>query len=138
MIETMTPFLWVKKSIRNLKSENSQEYGQKPRRSCTFMNSASGFLFFPSLPSCQFSVLYCPFSCADIPEIPCQLSAGLSVGLPSSCLLCCIIQSLGPFIVWLIWAATATAAAVIRKLSSGGGGGGFHLLGSTSTPREKC
>jgi hypothetical protein len=26
----------------NLKSENSQDYAQKPQRSCTFMNSASG------------------------------------------------------------------------------------------------
>ncbi len=27
---------------RNLKSENSQVYAQKPQRNCTFMNSASG------------------------------------------------------------------------------------------------
>ncbi len=27
----------------NLKSENSQDYVQKPQRNCTFMNSASGF-----------------------------------------------------------------------------------------------
>jgi hypothetical protein len=27
---------------RNLKSENSQDYAQKPKRNCTFMNSASG------------------------------------------------------------------------------------------------
>ncbi len=27
---------------RNLKSENSQDYAQKPQRKCTFMNSASG------------------------------------------------------------------------------------------------
>jgi hypothetical protein len=26
---------------RNLKSENSQDYAQKPKRNCTFMNSAS-------------------------------------------------------------------------------------------------
>jgi hypothetical protein len=26
----------------NLKSENSQDYAQKPQRNCTFMNSASG------------------------------------------------------------------------------------------------
>jgi hypothetical protein len=26
---------------RNLKTENSQEYDQKPQRNCTFMNSAS-------------------------------------------------------------------------------------------------
>jgi hypothetical protein len=26
----------------NLKSEKSQDYAQKPRRNCTFMNSASG------------------------------------------------------------------------------------------------
>jgi hypothetical protein len=29
----------------NLKSENSQDYAQKPRRNCTFMNSASGLPF---------------------------------------------------------------------------------------------
>jgi hypothetical protein len=28
----------------NLKSENSQDYAQKPQRNCTFMNSASGCL----------------------------------------------------------------------------------------------
>ncbi len=28
----------------NLKSENSQDYAQKPQRNCTFMNSASGYL----------------------------------------------------------------------------------------------
>ncbi len=27
---------------RNLKSENSQDYDQKPQRNCTFMNSTSG------------------------------------------------------------------------------------------------
>jgi hypothetical protein len=27
---------------RNLKSENSQDYAQKPQLNCTFMNSASG------------------------------------------------------------------------------------------------
>jgi hypothetical protein len=27
---------------RNVKSENSQEYAQKPQQNCTFMNSASG------------------------------------------------------------------------------------------------
>jgi hypothetical protein len=27
---------------RNLKSENSQDYTQKPQRNCTFMNSESG------------------------------------------------------------------------------------------------
>jgi hypothetical protein len=27
---------------KNLKSENSQDYAQKPQRNCTFMNSASG------------------------------------------------------------------------------------------------
>jgi hypothetical protein len=31
----------------NLKSENSEDYAQKPERNCTFMNSASG-LVFPS------------------------------------------------------------------------------------------
>ncbi len=28
----------------NLKSENSQDYAQKPQRNCTFMNSASGYM----------------------------------------------------------------------------------------------
>jgi hypothetical protein len=32
----------VKIVYRNLKSENSQDYGQKPQRNCTSMNSASG------------------------------------------------------------------------------------------------
>jgi hypothetical protein len=32
----------LRNPYRNLKSENSQDYARKPRRSCTFMNSASG------------------------------------------------------------------------------------------------
>ncbi len=30
---------------RNLKSENSQDYAQKPQRNCKFMNSASGSIY---------------------------------------------------------------------------------------------
>jgi hypothetical protein len=29
---------------KNLKSDNSQDYAQKPQRNCTFMNSASGVM----------------------------------------------------------------------------------------------
>ncbi len=32
----------LRNSYRNLKSENFQDYAQKPQRNCTFMNSASG------------------------------------------------------------------------------------------------
>jgi hypothetical protein len=32
----------VRNPYRNLKSENSQDYAQKPQRNCKFMNSASG------------------------------------------------------------------------------------------------
>ncbi len=32
----------LRKPYRNLKSENSQDYAQKPQRNCTFMKSASG------------------------------------------------------------------------------------------------
>jgi hypothetical protein len=32
----------LRNPYRNLKSENSQDYAQKPQRHCTFMNSASG------------------------------------------------------------------------------------------------
>jgi hypothetical protein len=39
--EEKPPSLWFKKSMQNLKSENSQDYAQKPLRNCTFMNSAS-------------------------------------------------------------------------------------------------
>jgi hypothetical protein len=31
----------LRNPYRNLKSENSQDYAQKPKRNCTFMNSAS-------------------------------------------------------------------------------------------------
>ena len=31
----------LRNPYRNLKSENSQDYAQKPQRNCTFMNSAS-------------------------------------------------------------------------------------------------
>ncbi len=32
----------LRNPYRNLKSENSQDYAQKPQQNCTFMNSASG------------------------------------------------------------------------------------------------
>jgi hypothetical protein len=32
----------LRNPYRNLKSENSQDYAQKPQRDCKFMNSASG------------------------------------------------------------------------------------------------
>jgi hypothetical protein len=32
----------LRNPYRNLKSENSQDYAQKPQRNCMFMNSASG------------------------------------------------------------------------------------------------
>jgi len=34
----------LRNPYRNLKSENSQDYAQKPQRNCKFMNSASGNL----------------------------------------------------------------------------------------------
>jgi hypothetical protein len=37
----------LRNPYRNLKSENTQDYAQKPQRNCTFMNSASGgYRFF--------------------------------------------------------------------------------------------
>jgi hypothetical protein len=38
--KTTPPSLWFKKSIQNLKKENSHSYAHKPQRNCTFMNSA--------------------------------------------------------------------------------------------------
>ncbi len=35
----------LRNPYRNLKSENSQDYAQKPQRDCTFKNSASGLTF---------------------------------------------------------------------------------------------
>jgi hypothetical protein len=32
----------LRNPYRNLRSENSQDYAQKPQRNCMFMNSASG------------------------------------------------------------------------------------------------
>jgi len=40
-IETIPPSHGLKDPYRNLKSENSQDYAQKPQKNCTFMNSAS-------------------------------------------------------------------------------------------------
>jgi hypothetical protein len=37
----------------NLNSENSQDYGQKPQRNCTFMNSASGVMTQSSMCDCS-------------------------------------------------------------------------------------
>ncbi len=39
----------VRNPCRNLKSENSQDYAQRPQRNCTFMNSASGLVSFSFL-----------------------------------------------------------------------------------------
>ncbi len=38
-------FWKAKNEGRNLKSEKSQDYAQKPQRNCTFMNSNSGVDF---------------------------------------------------------------------------------------------
>jgi hypothetical protein len=35
----------IRNPYRNLKSENSQDYAQKPQQSCTFMNSAPGLIW---------------------------------------------------------------------------------------------
>jgi hypothetical protein len=40
----MPLFYGLRNPYRNLKSENSQDYAQKPQRNCTFMNSASGLV----------------------------------------------------------------------------------------------
>ncbi len=37
-----TPFCGLRNPFRNLKSENSQDYAQKPKNNCTFMNPVSG------------------------------------------------------------------------------------------------
>jgi hypothetical protein len=42
LIANHSPFPMFQKPYRNLKSENSQDYAQKPQRNYTFMNSASG------------------------------------------------------------------------------------------------
>jgi hypothetical protein len=43
LIENHTPLPYgLRNPYRNLKSENSQDYTQKPQRDSTFMNSASG------------------------------------------------------------------------------------------------
>ncbi len=41
---TIFPSLLFMKFIQNLKSENSQDYAQKPQQNCTFINSASGMI----------------------------------------------------------------------------------------------
>jgi hypothetical protein len=43
----------LRNPIQNLKSENSQDYTQKPQQNCTFMNSASVFA-----PNAYRSILY--------------------------------------------------------------------------------
>jgi hypothetical protein len=40
-MENHAPSLWFN-PYRNLKSENSHDYAQKPQGNCIFMNSASG------------------------------------------------------------------------------------------------
>ena len=40
----------LRNPYRNLKSEKSQDYAQKPQRNCMFMNSASGKRQFKNLP----------------------------------------------------------------------------------------
>ncbi len=42
--ENHTPFpkVYSKNPYRNLESENSQDYAQKPQQNCTFLSSASG------------------------------------------------------------------------------------------------
>jgi hypothetical protein len=40
----MTLVCYVSIEYGNLKSEDSQDYAQKPQQNCTFMNSASGWV----------------------------------------------------------------------------------------------
>ncbi len=63
----------------NLKSENSQDYAQKPQRNCTFMNSASGQIFFQddlngfsSISDIRFRepIAYRFFASTSIPSCP--------------------------------------------------------------------
>ncbi len=42
MDENHTPFPGLRNPYRNVKSDNSQDYVQKPQRNCMFMNSTSG------------------------------------------------------------------------------------------------
>jgi hypothetical protein len=44
LIENLPPSLWLKNPYRNLKSENSQDFAQKPQRNWTLMNSTSGVI----------------------------------------------------------------------------------------------
>jgi hypothetical protein len=39
----------LRNPYKNIKSENSKDYDQKPQRKCTFMNSASGSVMFIKL-----------------------------------------------------------------------------------------
>jgi hypothetical protein len=51
----MPPSLWgLRNPYKNLNSENSQDYDQKPQRNCTFMNSASGVA--PSCTTREFTL----------------------------------------------------------------------------------
>jgi hypothetical protein len=43
---------------RNLKSENSQDYAQKPQRNCMFMNSASGLYRIQYVSSCRVELRF--------------------------------------------------------------------------------
>jgi hypothetical protein len=47
----------------SIKSKNSQDYGQKPQRNCTFMNSASGLNYkqeCPMLYIASYTPVFCP------------------------------------------------------------------------------
>ncbi len=69
----------LRNPYRNLKSENSQDYAQKPERNCTFMNSASfviilflemkftSYIIIPSILIINSSVI-CRFSSVSTPH----------------------------------------------------------------------
>ncbi len=56
--KTYPPPYGLRNPYKNLSSENSQDYAQKPLRNCTFMKSASGHIFtFPAV--FRVSLGYC-------------------------------------------------------------------------------
>jgi hypothetical protein len=55
-MESHIPSYGLRNPYRNLKSENSQDYAQKPQQNCTYMNFASVLFSKPTLNSSKENI----------------------------------------------------------------------------------
>jgi hypothetical protein len=77
LIENHTSFPKFKNPYRNLKSENSQDYAQKPQQNCTIMNSASGHILKDDVNGFSYTSIICFMG--DVMSSPIKITLGETI-----------------------------------------------------------